>query len=588
LATFAEIERIVARYDAAMTGVDQRVTEQISRSLDAAYRNLERELRALYPTWQSDGALMAVQRRLLLMEQLGDLLQVVRPELQGEYQQLFEDALTVAHQNGGTMADELIRAYEPGYPLQEFTTVPIEAVVAQARDGVSRLYRYNDDFKAAVSGIVEQGLIQGWGADKLARMLRGSEAMQGQFGLAQIKSKAETIARTEVMSAFATATTERYQQNDIEYQEWQATPSEGLCAYCLARNGNIYEVGKVSIPAHPRCRCLWVPAKQKWLERGWIDTDAITEEHNRQLEELAKVGTKPNYGPTYWERKQGGLTEAPEPVWKPGDEAVRPRQRVEAEPPEPVIPGVVARAVDTGLLAGKRRILEGAYGSEALQQADERARQIVEDGRLFIRVPTAETLDLIIDAGRFKSTKELGRSKGSSYQAQRDSTEREAFADWEDRSVEDLPIYGYIGTDDVNDFSHRAALAYGVVAIELKPEAKRRATVTGSDTFQGSTPSPALEPDAASFFDVNHFADRDNIGDNRNVQNRLEALAEADNVDDYVRDAEGSGAQYIEAQVHGQVAADDIARVVFTLGERPTDAFREWAAANDVEIIEAD
>lgn len=335
--TFADIERIVERYDAATTELDAAVTGRIADSLDASYRNLERELRRLYPTWQSDGSLFAVQRRLLLMEQLGSVLEVVRPEMRGEYERLMSEALQISHTSGATMADELVRARDPGYPLQEFTTVPIEAVAAQARDALRRLYRYNDDFKTSVSGVVEQGLIQGWGAEKVARHLRGNEQMQGRFGLAQLKSKAETIARTEIMSAFNTASQERYERNEIKYFSWQATPSERLCSYCLARTGNVYKAGEVSVPAHPRCRCVVLPWSKKWAERGWTDDAAIAADKTTRLEELAKLGTKPNYGPTSWE-KRAGLSEAPQPVWKPGDVAPMaavkaPAQATASEPP---------------------------------------------------------------------------------------------------------------------------------------------------------------------------------------------------------------------------------------------------------------
>lgn len=333
--TFADIERIVERYDTATTELDAAVTGRIGDSLDASYRNLERELRRLYPTWQSDGSLYAVQRRLLLMEQLGETLAVVRPEMKGEYERLFTEALQISHESGGRMADELVRSRDPGYPLQEFTTVPIEAAIAQARDGVQRLYRYNDNFKVAVSGVVEQGLLQGWGAEKVARMLRGNEQMQGQFGLAQLKSKAETIARTEIMGSFDRATQQRYAENGITHIQWLASPSERLCSYCLARHGNVYKLGEVSAPAHPRCRCIttsWLP---KWAERGWTDDAAIAADKTARIAEMEALGTRPNNGPTYWE-KRAGLTAAPKAVWKPGDAAPKPKP--EPKPPKPPKP----------------------------------------------------------------------------------------------------------------------------------------------------------------------------------------------------------------------------------------------------------
>lgn len=253
MADYAKVERLVDRYDRAIDGLEADVIQRLNDSLDASYRNLERELRRLYPTWQSQGSLYAVQRRLLLLEELKGVLEVVRPELRAEYEQLFQEAIALSHQTGGTLADELINTINPSYPLREFSDIPIEAVALQARDGVERLYRYNDDFRRAVSGVVEQGLTQGWGAAKVARVLRGSDEMQGQFGVAQLKSKAETIARTEIMSAYNDAAKQRYEQAGIDYVQIQVTPSEALCRLCLARNMRVYRRDEVRLPFHPRC-----------------------------------------------------------------------------------------------------------------------------------------------------------------------------------------------------------------------------------------------------------------------------------------------------------------------------------------------
>ena len=258
--TFADTERLIERYDAATSALDQAVTDRISKSMDAAFRAMVQELERQYPIWESQGSLYASQRRLLLLNELGPLLAIVRPEQAAEYERLMSEALQLAHTTGATLADELVRTRDPGYPLQDFTTIPIEAAVAQARDGVGRLYRYDEEFRTAASGIVEQGLIQGWGTKRVQGVL------ERELGVA--KSKAETLARTEVMSSLATATTERYQANGIEWQQWISVPSESLCPTCAARHGNIYEVGTVSIPAHPRCRCMWLPAKARWQQPG--------------------------------------------------------------------------------------------------------------------------------------------------------------------------------------------------------------------------------------------------------------------------------------------------------------------------------
>ena len=315
---YRKIEDLVNRYDLAVDGLEADVVARLNDSIDASYRNLERELRQRWPVWESQGQLFAVQRRLLLLNELKDVIELVRPEQRSQIEQLFSEALTLTHRTGATLADELTRLIAPGYPLQEFSTIPIEAAALQARDGVERLYRYNDDFRRAVSGVVEQGLIQGWGADKVARILRGMDEMKGRFGAAQLKGKAETISRTEIMSAQFDAAEQRYQRNEIDFFQWMVTPSEALCRICAARNMRVYRVGTVRLPAHPRGRCVPLPWSPVWQAEGLTDEPFAEEFRQKSLDLIRERGLTPDYGPTWWERRNQGLEQAPPHVWSPG------------------------------------------------------------------------------------------------------------------------------------------------------------------------------------------------------------------------------------------------------------------------------
>lgn len=308
--TFAETERLIDRYDAATSALDSAVTDRISASLDASFRNLIRELEVQYPTWQSQGSLYASQRRLLLVTELGGLLSMIKPQDLPTYQELLQEALQLSHTTGATLADELIRATDPGYPLADFTTIPIEAAVAQARDGVGRLYRYSEEFRTAASGIVEAGLIQGWGTKRVQGLL------ERELGVA--KSKAETLARTEILSALNTASQERYQRAGVEWVQVFLSPSEASCSFCVARHGNIYEAAAISVPFHPRCRCLVCPAKASWQQQGLTDDAAVEASRAAIVAEFEAQGGRLDNGATFWEKK-AGLTAAPTPVWKPGD-----------------------------------------------------------------------------------------------------------------------------------------------------------------------------------------------------------------------------------------------------------------------------
>jgi SPP1 gp7 family putative phage head morphogenesis protein len=300
--------KLIDRYNRSTAGLEAAVIERIDTALDSAYRELERELRQVYPRIQGQGDLLPTQRKLLLLSELGELLQVVRPEQQAEYEAMLTEALKVANQSGATLGEQLIKAFEPDAQIKSFAGVPIEAVAMQARDGTQRLYRHSEDFRNRASAVVEQGLIQGWGAAKVAGVLRSE--------LGTTKSKTETIARTEILSSLNDAAQQTYQDNDIELVQLIATADDRLCPTCSFRNGFVYPVGKIRVPLHPRCRCYVLPFKAAWQQLG-LTNDTFTQKFRQQgLTELKAQGLEPNKGLSPFE-KMAKLNAPPQPVWMP-------------------------------------------------------------------------------------------------------------------------------------------------------------------------------------------------------------------------------------------------------------------------------
>jgi SPP1 gp7 family putative phage head morphogenesis protein len=86
------------------------------------------------------------------------------------------------------------------------------------------------------------------------------------------RSKAEEIAQTELSRAYNYGVLHRfgdYQrltgQNVRKY--WHGFKySENTCEYCRPRIGNIYDLDESDeeLPAHVRCRCVWLPILEGW------------------------------------------------------------------------------------------------------------------------------------------------------------------------------------------------------------------------------------------------------------------------------------------------------------------------------------
>lgn len=96
------------------------------------------------------------------------------------------------------------------------------------------------------------------------------------------RSKAEEIAQTELSRAYNAGALRRLY--DYENLTGSATRkywhgfkySESTCEYCRPRIGNIYDLddNDEELPAHVRCRCIWLPVLDGW--DGPLDTKLIS------------------------------------------------------------------------------------------------------------------------------------------------------------------------------------------------------------------------------------------------------------------------------------------------------------------------
>lgn len=87
-------------------------------------------------------------------------------------------------------------------------------------------------------------------------------------------SKAREIAQTELSRAYNMGVLNRLQQYQLESgrkvrKYWHGFMySATTCTYCRERIGQIFDLDDDSetLPAHPRCRCVWLPVLEGWDE----------------------------------------------------------------------------------------------------------------------------------------------------------------------------------------------------------------------------------------------------------------------------------------------------------------------------------
>lgn len=77
-----------------------------------------------------------------------------------------------------------------------------------------------------------------------------------------ISSRAEKIARTEIMNAVNESAKGRYKLSGVEKVEWLTAQDDRVCHICLPLDGQIFDIDDLpegGPPAHVNCRCTTLP-----------------------------------------------------------------------------------------------------------------------------------------------------------------------------------------------------------------------------------------------------------------------------------------------------------------------------------------
>jgi len=312
------VERIVERADAILSREEAAQVRRLREISNRTYQRLAAEVRRRWPDALADVAqagsrTFAEARARALLTQMAALLDALdygRPE--SGVPPLVRDMVIAGQETGAAVAGELLSAYGTGtLAAAQTAAVDIRAVDAAVRNSQARLSRYGREARDKIEQSVVNALVQGQGSQRITRDIR--EAIRGDTAAPQagLHARAETIARTELTSAKAEASRERYAEVGVEYIQWYATLDERTCPYCGHRHGKAYERDELVIPAHPRCRCYAAPFRREFTDAGLVDVDTW----KSQEAEIEALVEKPKSGATPFERANG--RDYPRAAWTP-------------------------------------------------------------------------------------------------------------------------------------------------------------------------------------------------------------------------------------------------------------------------------
>lgn len=125
-----------------------------------------------------------------------------------------------------------------------------------ALDDGSPLRTLFDNFGVQASEGMRQALLSGLALGKNPRVI-GRE-LRGALDIGH--TRAQTIARTETLRAYRSASIKTYEENSdvVSGWRWWASLSARTCALCIAMHGKVFPFTK-SFGSHVNCRCSATP-----------------------------------------------------------------------------------------------------------------------------------------------------------------------------------------------------------------------------------------------------------------------------------------------------------------------------------------
>jgi SPP1 gp7 family putative phage head morphogenesis protein len=134
------------------------------------------------------------------------------------------------------------------------TDVRVAALVDKTLGHISGL---TAQMEAEIRAVLIEGIKEGVGAEELARRVAD------RIDIAS--SRAERIARTEIIGANAQGALDQYRRLGVRGVELQAefatAGDDQVCVKCEELAGKVYTLDEAEgvIPVHPNCRCAWLP-----------------------------------------------------------------------------------------------------------------------------------------------------------------------------------------------------------------------------------------------------------------------------------------------------------------------------------------
>lgn len=272
--TETEDKSSISRIEQLAPDDKKKYAQRILKMQEALIIDCQRDFSDFFLNKKSELA-GAIQQNVLTEEELENTERELNEIIAGWDEELTEIArrnILLAVTVGGEVAADLIGSTFDGYHPEIKTY--IESYTSKFIQGLAETTR--KDFR----NLLIKAQTEGWSVPRLRDKIR--ELMNNYS-----RSRAEMIARTEMIRASNAGAKISYRQAGVKELEWLYTSDRRTCPYCRAMNGRIvriekpfaekgdtvtgkdeegnevhYKVTYESVqypPLHPRCRCTIIP-----------------------------------------------------------------------------------------------------------------------------------------------------------------------------------------------------------------------------------------------------------------------------------------------------------------------------------------
>lgn len=153
-------------------------------------------------------------------------------------------------------------------PPVAYDPAAVAAIVGRTTQQITALtWPLRPEAEAAMRASLIRGMAVGDNPRKVAADMLNR--VQGVFDGG--KARAVNIARTEMISAYRTATQEREKLHTdvLKGWIWTADLTSRTCAACIAMDGTFHELDEPGPLGHPSCRCARTDQTKTWKELGF-------------------------------------------------------------------------------------------------------------------------------------------------------------------------------------------------------------------------------------------------------------------------------------------------------------------------------